>query len=127
MFSFAVLWFFGGHLLESTGIGFDEINYHGTGQAPPMPETFATREDILNGFRALTAPGTGFIEHQNSGKVNLIYVRVKDYEGSDRFFTIVINRWHDNINTMFEEQNSELALALDEIAERIRALGIRAP
>ncbi len=69
-----------------------------------MPTSFETHEDILNGFRALTAPGTGFIEHQNSSNVNVIYVRVKDYEGSDRFFSIVINRWHDNVNTMFGEE-----------------------
>ena len=33
----------------------------------------------------------------------------------------------NTLHTMFEEQYSELALAVDEIAERIRALGVRAP
>ena len=33
----------------------------------------------------------------------------------------------NTLHTMFEEQYSELALAVDEIAERIRALGIKAP
>ena len=31
------------------------------------------------------------------------------------------------LHTMFETQYTELALAVDEIAERIRALGVRAP
>lgn len=31
------------------------------------------------------------------------------------------------LHTMFEEQYTELAAAIDEIAERIRALGIKAP
>ena len=33
----------------------------------------------------------------------------------------------NTLHQMFEEQYSELALAVDEIAERIRALGVRAP
>ena len=32
-------------------------------------------------------------------------MRDRDYEGSDRFFTIVINRWHDNVNSMFGERS----------------------
>lgn len=32
-----------------------------------------------------------------------------------------------SLHTMFEQQYSELALAVDEIAERIRSLGVRAP
>ena len=33
----------------------------------------------------------------------------------------------NTLHTMFEQQYTELAAAVDEIAERIRALGIRAP
>ena len=33
----------------------------------------------------------------------------------------------NTLHTMFETQYSELALAIDEIAERIRALGVKAP
>jgi hypothetical protein len=90
---------------KSTGIAFDTINYRRGGRdLPEMPETFRTHEDIRNGFRALTAPGTGFIRHVNGSGANVLYVRVRDFEGSDRFFTIVINRWHDNVNSMFGEQ-----------------------
>jgi hypothetical protein len=93
-----------GQILKSTGIEFDDINYRRGGrEAPPMPESFTTHEDILNGFRALTAPGTGFIRHVNGFGANVLYVRVNDYEGRDRFFSIVINRWHDNVNSLFGE------------------------
>jgi hypothetical protein len=91
-------------LLRSLGIGFDPLNYQPDGEAPPMPTSFASREDVLNGFRALTAPGTGFIRHVTDSDANVIFVRVKNYEGRDHFFTIVINRWHDNVNTMFGEE-----------------------
>ena len=92
------------HILQSTGIEFDSINYRRDGREVPMPTVFKTHEDILNGFRALTAPGTDFIAYNNGYAVNLIYVRLRDYEGKDRFFSIVINRWHDNVNALFGEQ-----------------------
>ena len=92
------------HILPATGIGFDPVNYHGTDEQTPMPKTFDSQEDILNGFRALNAPGTGFIRHVTSTEVNVLYVRVRGDEGPFRFFSIVINRWHDNVNSLFGEQ-----------------------
>jgi hypothetical protein len=92
------------HLLPSTNIHFDRINYTRSGEIPTMPSSFETREDMLNGLRALTAPGTDFIRHHNDSNVNVILMRVNDYAGADRFFSIVINRWHDNVVTMFREE-----------------------
>jgi len=93
----------GGHLLPELGITFDHINYTG-GREVPMPESFETLEDINNGFRALTAPGTGFIKHVTDTEVNVLYVRARNFQGGDLFFSIVINRWHDNVNSLFGEQ-----------------------
>ena len=90
-------------LLKSTKIGFDEVNYHADGEEPPMPERFDTREDIMNGFRALTAPGTGFIKRNNEFGINLLLVRVREGK-KNHVFTIVVNRWHDNVNSMFGEE-----------------------
>jgi hypothetical protein len=92
------------HVLESTGITFDEINYNRFGSSVKMPSTFSSRRDILDGFRALTVPGTAFIEHHNGYDVNVLYVRFRDFEGEDHFVSIVINRWHDNVNSMFGEK-----------------------
>jgi hypothetical protein len=89
--------------LPATGIAFDRVNYRRDGEEVPMPESFSTHQDILNGFRALTAPGTGFIRHITDSGLNVALVRVRDYEGEDRVFTIVVNRWHDNVNSMFLE------------------------
>jgi hypothetical protein len=91
------------HLLESTGIKFDNINYRKSGHEIPMPPSFENVDDIANGFRALTAPGTGFIRHVTGGAINLLLVRIRDFRGEDRYFTIVINRWHANVNSMFGE------------------------
>jgi hypothetical protein len=92
------------HLLGSLGIEFDQINFQRRDdETPVMPDVFETHADVVNGFRALTAPGTEFIKLHNESSANVIYVRLKDYEGVDRAFSIVINRWHDNVNTMFGE------------------------
>jgi hypothetical protein len=93
------------HILPETGIAFDSINYRGDRAPVAMPERFETHEDILDGFRSLTAPGTQFIRHHNEFGVDVLLVRVRAYEGSDRFFTIVINRWHDNVNALFGEKD----------------------
>ena len=92
------------HLLASTEISFDPINYHRGEEPPPMPTSFTTHEDVLDGFRALTATGTGFIKHVNGSGVNVLFLRVTGYEGADRFVSIVINRWHDNVNSLFFEK-----------------------
>jgi hypothetical protein len=87
-------------------IQFDPINYSWDGKETRMPTSFRTHEDVLNGFRALTAPGTGFIAHVTQSEVNVLLTRVRDYDGEDRSFTIVINRWHDNVNSMFLEAST---------------------
>ena len=92
------------HLLDSTQIDFDPINYRRSDtNETAMPTSFATHDDFLNGFRALTAQGTGFIRHHNEHDVNTLLVRLNGYEDEDRFFTIVVNRWHDNVNSLFGE------------------------
>jgi len=92
-------------ILKSTGIDFDNINYFSEGQKPPkMPTVFKTKEDVLNGIRSLTAPGTGFIKHANSSNVNTMMIRVIMPDGKNIVATLVVNRWHDNVNSLFSEE-----------------------
>jgi hypothetical protein len=93
-----------GHLHPGTKIAFDDINYQRAGsERPHMPETFETHKDIMDGFRALTAPGRAFIRYNNEWGVNVFYIRFRNYQGEDHFVSAVINRWHDNVNSMFGE------------------------
>lgn len=92
------------HIPEAMEIDFDPINYRRTDEEVRMPESFETHEDVLDGLRALTAPGTGLIENLNGSDVNVLFVRFKDYDGADRFVSIVVNRWHDNVNSLFFEK-----------------------
>ena len=68
-----------------------------------MPTVFESAEDLLTGFRALTAPGTGFIRHITTSEANVLWLRVREQERPDVMISIVINRWHDNVSTLFRE------------------------
>ena len=92
-----------GHLLDSLGIAFDVVNYRRDGRDVPMPSVFHSAEDLLDGFRALTAPGTGFIRHITTSEANVLWLRVREQERPDVMISIVINRWHDNVSTLFRE------------------------
>jgi len=95
------------HMLKSINIKFDNINYRSEGvNAPKMPTTFKNSEDIRTGFSALTAPGTGFIKHITDSEINNILVRIIMPSGSDLIGSIVINRWHDNVYSMFSEEDT---------------------
>jgi len=92
------------HLLKSTDIHFDNINYYAQGEKPPaMPTSFHTLEDIRNGARSLTAPGTSFITHVVDSHINTTLMRIIMPDGSSKVFTLVVNRWHDNVNSLFRE------------------------
>ena len=89
-------------ILKSTGIKFDNINYYSEGDTPPkMPESFKTIEDLRDGFRSLTAPGTGFMSYITHNNVNILLLRIKMPDNTDIVGSIIVNRWHDNVNSMF--------------------------
>jgi len=90
------------HILKSTGINFDKINYYKAGDTPPsMPKEFHTRKDFKNGARSLTTAGTGFIKYVTDNEVNVILVKINLKDGTHLVRSIVINRWHDNVNSLF--------------------------
>ncbi|WP_345990314.1 fatty acid cis/trans isomerase [Sulfurimonas sp. HSL1-2] len=94
-------------LPATTGIGFDALNYFRAGEAHPgLPEHYRTREDYIQAFRAVEKPGTAFIRTVNGQQSNLAYVRVRMPEGEeDIVFSVIINRWHDNVAFLFDEQS----------------------
>jgi len=68
-----------------------------------MPALFTSDNDIITAFRSLTAPGTAFIKKNTHNDVNVLYLHVRNFNGEDVFISIVINRWHDNVNSLFDE------------------------
>jgi hypothetical protein len=94
------------HILKSTGITFDSTNYYKEGEHPPsMPKTFRTHKDFMQGARSLTAAGTGFVKHITDNGANLLHLRIIHRDGKSRVNTLVVNRWHDNVNSLFGEES----------------------
>jgi hypothetical protein len=92
------------HILPETGIVFDPVNYLSAGETyPPLPEKYETVEDYLQGFRAVSAPGTPFFSLVNDYNANLAYVRIRVADGEDVVLSVVINRWHKNVAFLFGE------------------------
>ena len=93
------------HILKSTKIDFDNINYYSTGDVPPlMPKTFKTPKDYITAFRSLTAPGMGSAKHLIEQDANTAFVRIVLPNNKSHVFTIVINRWHDNVSSLFNDE-----------------------
>lgn len=93
-----------GHIRKDIGIDFDN-NYLHEGEVVPttLPESYTRTQDYLRAMRVVSRPGTAFMELINGYNSNVAFVRVKRKEKTDVVFSIVINRWHDNVNAMFGE------------------------
>ncbi len=91
-------------LLPEAGIRFDRINYLTAAQTyPDLPASYGSSEDYLQAFRAIARPGTPFFSLLNDQNANTAFVRMRRSSGRDLAFTIVINRWHDNVNFLIGE------------------------
>jgi hypothetical protein len=92
------------HLLTATGIAFDTVNYLRAGADYMLqPDKFETTEDYLRAIRALSVPGSPFFALVNGSNSNLAFVRIRREKARDVAFSIVINRWHDNVTFVIKE------------------------
>ena len=92
---------------ESAGIHVDEVNYLGAEESyPDVPGQYATVEDVLQGFRAITAPGSAILTHFSDHSANLAYIRIRRQHEKDVVLSFVVNRWHDNVTYLFGEKNA---------------------
>ena len=97
------------HLITSemnkeTAITFDKINYIKSGEDyPAIPLNYEAPDDYLQGFRAVSRPGTPFVALVNDHNANLAYMRIRLKNGKDLVATLVINRWHNNVAFLLGE------------------------
>jgi len=95
------------HLLPEAGITFDEINYFGPNQVvPEMPNELTNIQLVKDAFRSLTVPETGFLKYVTGFDINVIHLRIKGKDGKGQVISMVINRWHDNVYSMFSESDT---------------------
>ena len=91
-------------ILKSTGIHFDRLNFKKPGTPKPtMPKSFHTTKDFMEAARAISLPGSGFISTMTDRGANNIFLRIDMPDGTFITKNLVINRWHDNVNSLFNE------------------------
>jgi len=94
-------------ILKTTGIDFDEINYKLQQKYKiELPKTYNSVKDYLIAAKAATMAGSGFVSYMTDKGANNIYLRIDMPDGSHIRKSLVINRWHDNVNSLFLEKHN---------------------
>ena len=93
------------YLPKSLKIGFDN-NYFKEGEPlPDLPKRYETINDYIQGFQAISLPGTNFIKLVNGFGSNLAHLRIRRHDKPDIFVSMVINRWHNNVAYLIGEED----------------------
>ncbi|NVJ53889.1 MAG: fatty acid cis/trans isomerase [Campylobacteraceae bacterium] len=85
----------------------DHINFINKEYVPvKILEKYKTKKQIEETLKTLTLPNNSkFIEYHTDDKTNLAYIRIELENGKNLIYTMVINRWHDNVALMFDEDS----------------------
>jgi hypothetical protein len=96
------------HMPKSLGISFDNINYKTEAEYKQiqMPKSYKTTHDYIQAVRSITLPGSGFVSYMSDRGANNMLLRIKMPDGKFITKALVINRWHDNVNSMFRENST---------------------
>ena len=88
--------------IKKDHINFIDKNYKKT----PIRMIYKSKKDIEETFKALSLPNSlKLIKRFNDGESNLAYLRIKMNNGKDLIYTLVVNRWHDNVALLFNEES----------------------
>jgi hypothetical protein len=94
-------------ILKDTHIHFDTLNFKKPGASKvTLPKSYDSLEDYMQAARAITLPGSGFISTMTDRGANNIFLRVDMPDGTYMTKNLVINRWHDNVNSLFGEETT---------------------
>ncbi|MBW1634951.1 MAG: fatty acid cis/trans isomerase [Deltaproteobacteria bacterium] len=82
-------------------------NYLSAGEEYPMlPDKYESMDDLILGFKGISKPGVSFFTTVAGHNANLAYIRIKNIPGKeDVVVSVVINRWHDDVSTLFLEKD----------------------
>ena len=105
------------YFLKSENIAFDKINYYKAGEKPAtLPSHFESKKDLYQAFKAISNPGTKFVEHLSDFDINIAFVK---FEGDPKtkekalYTSIILDRWHNNVNSLLNPDS-----ALDKTKDR---------
>ncbi len=108
-------------ILKSTNIHFDPINYYKENEKPvTLPKEYKTSQQMDQAFKAISIPGTAFIEHLNDFKVNVAFVKFEadaQSKEKDIYTSFIIDRWHNNVNSLINPDGT-----LDKTKDRMEII-----
>ncbi|QOP42323.1 peptidylprolyl isomerase [Sulfurimonas marina] len=95
------------YLPKDLNITFDRMNYKTKAEMKTltMPKDYKTAFDYIQATRALTLPGSGFVRFMTDRGANNMLLRIEMEDGTFITKNLVINRWHDNVNSLFMEES----------------------
>jgi hypothetical protein len=97
------------HFLPETGMHFDRNYLREENDYPELlpDKKYSNIEDYYQGFLAVSKPGTAFFSRVDDHNANLAYLQIiKDDNQPDKdpYFTMIVNRWHDDVTTLYGEE-----------------------
>ncbi|RXJ91859.1 peptidylprolyl isomerase [Arcobacter sp. CECT 8983] len=85
----------------------DKINFIDKEYVPAkILERYTNKKEIEETLKTLTLPNNSkFIQYHTDDKTNLAYIKIELENGENLIYTMIINRWHDNVALMFDEDS----------------------
>lgn len=88
--------------VQKDRINFIEKDY----LAVKILKKYENKNQIEKTLKTLTLPNNSkFIQYHTDDKTNLAYIKIELENGENLIYTMVINRWHDNVALMFNEDS----------------------
>lgn len=94
-------------VFNHTKIKKDSINFIEKGYInSKIKENYESKEEIEQTLKSLTLPNSSeLIQTFTNSKSNLAHIRIKMTNKKDLVYSIIINRWHENVSLLFSEES----------------------
>ena len=98
---------FSNMVLDYTKTKRDRINFLEKAYKPKaLRDSYTTKEEIEESFKSLATPyGSTVTKYYTDKEANALLVRIIMDNGENLVYSMVINRWHDNVALMFDEES----------------------
>ncbi|MCP3850482.1 MAG: peptidylprolyl isomerase [Gammaproteobacteria bacterium] len=92
------------HIINKVNIQFDDINYPDDTINTELAGTIKTKKDFMKALRFHIRKGSKFLNFMSDQELNLAFIRIKLPDNQYHVIYSVVNRWHDNVNSLFKEE-----------------------
>ncbi len=94
-------------ILKHTKQKKDSINFIEDGYEPtPLKNSYSSKQEIEESLKSLSLTGVSKItEHFSDNNTNLAYMRIIMENGENYVYSLVVNKWLENVAYMFDEED----------------------